>query len=222
MKICTKCKKAKAESEFTKRSASSDGLMYVCRPCVAEISSAYAKNNKEKIREIGRRWALNNPEKVSAKNRRWREKNLNAQSLRARKWQLENPEKDATNKKIWKSSNIEIVKALKRKFYKAHSENIKEKIKKYRANNPDKCRAMYGEKRARKRKAVPIWSEKSQIQTLYAECRRMTLETGVIHHVDHIIPLKHSHVCGLHVLNNLQILTASENLKKHNSFTQQR
>lgn len=37
-------------------------------------------------------------------------------------------------------------------------------------------------------------------------------------HVDHIIPLQHELVCGLHVENNLQIISAERNMRKNNSF----
>lgn len=36
--------------------------------------------------------------------------------------------------------------------------------------------------------------------------------------VDHIIPIKHPLVCGLHVPENLQMLTRSQNAKKSNKF----
>lgn len=37
-------------------------------------------------------------------------------------------------------------------------------------------------------------------------------------HVDHIVPLKGTLVCGLHCGDNMQLLTDSLNSKKHNSF----
>lgn len=50
-----------------------------------------------------------------------------------------------------------------------------------------------------------------EIKATYAEAIRLQKETGVAYHVDHIMPLKHG---GKHEAGNLQILTATENMKK--------
>jgi hypothetical protein len=70
--------------------------------------------------------------------------------------------------------------------------------------------------RARALHAVPPWADLQAIAAIYAECRRITLETGVEHHVDHIAPLIGVNACGLHVEYNLQIITKAANLLKGN------
>lgn len=73
-------------------------------------------------------------------------------------------------------------------------------------------------RRAAKLQRTPSWSDRAQISAIYQEARRLTRETGIPHHVDHKVPLQGRLVCGLHVHQNLQILTGSENSKKRNHF----
>lgn len=78
--------------------------------------------------------------------------------------------------------------------------------------------AYTAKRRAAKLRATPSWANAAAIKTIYEEAKRLSILTGIPHHVDHIIPLQGSLVCGLHVENNLQILTASENSRKKNRF----
>lgn len=65
--------------------------------------------------------------------------------------------------------------------------------------------------------ATPPWltiEQIADIEAMYFKARYLTKRTGVPHVVDHIIPLKHPEVCGLHVPWNLQVITAKANAAK--------
>lgn len=66
-------------------------------------------------------------------------------------------------------------------------------------------------KKLKKLQRTPSWANKEKITKFYIKCPKD-------HHVDHIIPLQGEKVSGLHVVENLQYLTASENLSKSNKF----
>lgn len=72
--------------------------------------------------------------------------------------------------------------------------------------------------RAQKLQATPIWADLEAIQWVYSEAQRLSEKTGTKHTVDHYYPLVSDIMCGLHVENNLQILTLSENSSKRNSI----
>jgi hypothetical protein len=65
---------------------------------------------------------------------------------------------------------------------------------------------------------TPAWANKEAIKDIYNEAKKLTLETGIRYQVDHIIPVRHPLVCGLHVENNLRVLPADDNNQKSNSF----
>lgn len=60
------------------------------------------------------------------------------------------------------------------------------------------------------------WACDTAIVSIYIEAKLATSKTGVHHEVDHIIPLKHPRVCGLHTQDNLCVIPALYNRAKKN------
>lgn len=85
-------------------------------------------------------------------------------------------------------------------------------------------RKEYDRKREKMRlQRTPPWLSREQrrdIRNIYNERKRISLETGVEHHVDHIFPLIGKRVSGLHVPWNLQILRADINIRKGNKLVE--
>ena len=65
---------------------------------------------------------------------------------------------------------------------------------------------------------TPSWADLKKIVLVYIEAAYLTKETGVKYVVDHIIPLQGKLVSGLHVDNNLQVITQKENNIKKNKY----
>lgn len=73
-------------------------------------------------------------------------------------------------------------------------------------------------RKANVKRATPKWASADAIQLFYILSEERQAETGVKHHVDHIVPIKGRLVCGLHVQTNLQVIPWRDNLSKGNRF----
>lgn len=60
--------------------------------------------------------------------------------------------------------------------------------------------------------ATPPYYTKEDFKDIYTKAKQLGM------HVDHIVPLIHPLVCGLHVPANLQLLSPIENIIKKNKF----
>lgn len=121
-------------------------------------------------------------------------------------------------KKRYYAENKEVVvlKALSRS-----AEDKRRYKDKHKKANPDYYAADCKHRRRKHRDATPGWltaEQKRQIRDIYMSARRISKETGEPYVVDHIIPLRHPDVCGLHVPWNLRVMTREANLLKSNKL----
>jgi len=158
----------------------------------------YRENNREAIREQKKEYYKNNREAIRERDRE-RYKN-----------------------------NREAMLKRQKEYYNKNREVLLEQLKGYKKSNRDKINTWVANRRAIKRNACPDWltqEHHSAIAELYSEAQKLTEETGIPHHVDHIVPLKgksydlgtkrmrHT-ISGLHVPWNLQVVSEEENLSK--------
>lgn len=88
----------------------------------------------------------------------------------------------------------------------------------YRRKTPVQSRARVNARRNQLRAARPPWANKFFIREIYELAQLRTMATGIPHEVDHIVPLTHELVCGLHCEQNMQILTSTANKSKLNRY----
>jgi hypothetical protein len=100
---------------------------------------------------------------------------------------------------------------------KKNPDKQRESRAKWYKNNTAYCFTKNASYRAQRLRAKPVWADELEILNVYRDCRNRN-QRGGKYHVDHIIPLKNKTVCGLHVSWNLQIITATENVRKRNKF----
>lgn len=169
-----------------------------------EHRKAYKQRNKEAVAEaermrLKRKYATDEAyaEKVRERaNKRYQEKPEEIKAV-VKTYALANKERLASANRDYQQKNKARISTYKKAWIEANRASVN------RRNS---------ERRAICKSATPAWADKDAIQCVYEEARYMQM------HVDHIVPLKHPLVCGLHVWENLQLLTPLENMRKNNRF----
>jgi hypothetical protein len=220
MCICKRCNVDKPLDEFQidKRRNKHYGT---CRKCRVKAQNdrrlANIDESRKKTREYLREWRIKNPEKAHAADKRYSDKNKEKRNAYAKQYRKDNPEKIKALAKEWAKANPEKIRAYGQKAVKAWLERNPEYSSNFYKANKERYVAARARRRAAQESATPSWLtaiDKAMIQEMYDVSEARYIQTGIKHHVDHIVPINGKGVAGMHVPWNLQVITAHDNLSK--------
>lgn len=203
-KVCNICEIEKSLNEFYTRKGSTQKY---CLECKREKGRSHYRKNKDAYKTRAKVWADDNREKrrkivneYDARNRERIREYHASKAVEVNAKRREDYAKNPYDKRI--KSN---------EFY--HENKHKPKIRAARAR-------ICGERQRSLKQATPGWANLDAINDVYMQSQNLNDKTGEKHNVDHIIPVKSNMVCGLHVENNLRVITAFENQSKGNKLVE--
>lgn len=134
------------------------------------------------------------------------------------RWAKENRERLTAKAANWRAENPGTLRDINLRFKAANRERLAEQHAAWAKANRGKRNATSAAYKASKLRATPPWADLDKIRMIYEAAARLQAETGLRLHVDHIVPLQHDSVCGLHCEANLRIILGSENESKRNNW----
>lgn len=204
-KKCNCCGESKPICDYGKRSASKDGLHYYCKSCANNKSTKWSKENSDYVNKKRRARYRIDSKKYLERTNTYKKQNADKVYNSNKNYRKNNPE----NQRLWQSN-----------YYFKNKQKCNLAIQRWREQNYWKCSEYNASRRASSLNAslrLDIFSQK-QIKQIYRDAKIISEETGIPHHVDHIVPLRAKNCCGLHVPWNLQIIPASVNVSKGNKM----
>ena len=127
-------------------------------------------------------------------------------------------EKQLTPQQKWNQKNKEKLRLAAAKWRDTNKEKARLTCREWKKANPAKHTALQMKRKAAKLQRTPAWANLIAIEEFYHRAALRSQLERVPYQVDHIVPLQGEFVSGLHVENNLQVITAAENAAKGNRY----
>jgi len=187
-KHCKRCDTTKPLELFSKHPKGKLGLNTYCKACEVKRAQAYKKAMSPERREQLREY----------------------QAQYNKEYWVKNQEKLKADNRAWREMNYEQYVEYTQAYYQQNRQKFADYRSEYVKANWGKVKNSLRIRNAKiKQRTFPEQSE--AISKFYHDCPKG-------YHVDHIVPINHPLVSGLHVLANLQYLPARENCSKSNRF----
>ena len=202
-KTCTKCGELKTLTDYSKRSASADGLALYCRVCNNATAVKYRAENREATLAKRSKYYQDNRELEILRSKEYRAKHQEEATLSQKKYREKNKEATSAYKKEYNKKNKEAINAYRRSYHAENREALNARERKYRKDNPRIGSAIKNRRRARKlNNGVEVYTIQEVLETYGTDCHichwpvdmsapRRTgypgWETGL--HIDHVIPI---------------------------------
>lgn len=208
---------------ITRKEAAQQGLSryYTGKPCKKGHVSERMRSNGQCVtclRLSRDNWLKSNPDKAKAYYKKHYDKNKERVNASNRERWARNRDKYNASHKAWLERNKEKKKQMDKEWAAKNRDKVNAASRAYYARNKLEHRERCARRGRMQKLSTPKWASFSSILLKYKERERMSLLTGLVHHVDHIIPLQGENVCGLHVENNLRVILARDNWSKNNKY----
>lgn len=247
-KFCSLCRQFLPLDFFRESKWFKTGLVSNCHDCEKLKNKEFRKNNLEKCKKRCNDWRLKNINKARQAceqwhrenkeyHKDWSKENIEKIKLSNKKYNATKKAKNRTKKhresekykntrvnyyeknreklleysKDWVFKNKDRKAMTSRNWYENNKDRVDQIRKRFLDQNPNYSKYQAAKRRALIANATPNWVDMEEIKKIYQNC-----PPG--YHVDHIMPLNHPLLCGLHVPWNLQYLPAKENLRKSNKL----